>query len=258
VAVSAPVDCEPLVAFVPDQPPDATHELASVEDQLSVEAPPLVTLVGLAVSITVGAAGDDAVTVTIAEAVALPPPPLQLRVNVLLAAVSAPVLAEPAVARLPVHAPEAVQLVAFAEDQVSELLPPLATLVGLAAIFTVGAGVDDVLTVTIAEAVALPPAPLQLRVNVLLAAVSGPVDALPCVAFLPDQAPSALHLEAPVVDQLRVAELPFTTLCGLAVKLMVSCELDALSAALLQPNDSRPAISRIVGRIDSAIVLRDI
>jgi hypothetical protein len=69
----------PEVALVPDQPPEAEQEVALVEDQVSVEAPPLVTDVGLAASDTVGT-GDAAVTVTVADAPALPPAPVQVRV----------------------------------------------------------------------------------------------------------------------------------------------------------------------------------
>src|SRR5262249_53702426 len=56
-AVSAPVDWLPEVALVPDQPPEAVQLVALVEDQVRVEAPPLATEVGLAVSDTVGAVG---------------------------------------------------------------------------------------------------------------------------------------------------------------------------------------------------------
>ena len=52
--VSVPVDLVPLVASLPDQAPEAVHEVALVEDQLKVEPLPLVTLVGLALSDTVG------------------------------------------------------------------------------------------------------------------------------------------------------------------------------------------------------------
>jgi hypothetical protein len=47
--------CVPLVAFAPLQPPEAVHEVAFVELHVSVEAPPLVTVVGFAVSVTVAA-----------------------------------------------------------------------------------------------------------------------------------------------------------------------------------------------------------
>ena len=86
LALSAPVDCEPLTALLPDQAPEAVHEVALVADQLNVEAPPLAMVLGLAVKLTVGAA---AVTETVADCVALPPAPVQVSTNVLLA-VSAP------------------------------------------------------------------------------------------------------------------------------------------------------------------------
>jgi hypothetical protein len=62
-------------------------------------------------------------------------------VKVLLAAVSVPVLAVPAVGWLPDQVPEAVHAVALVDDQFRLELPPLATLVGLALKVTVGAGV---------------------------------------------------------------------------------------------------------------------
>ncbi len=92
------------------------------------------------------------VTATDAFAAAEPPAPVQVRVNVLLGAVSAPVLAEPEVARLPLQAPLALQLVASLDDQVRFELPPLVTEVGLALSETVGAGVVGVdVTVTVAD-----------------------------------------------------------------------------------------------------------
>ena len=53
--VSAPLDSIPDVAFVPDQAPEAVQEVALVEDQVSIDDPPLVTAVGFAVIDTVGA-----------------------------------------------------------------------------------------------------------------------------------------------------------------------------------------------------------
>jgi hypothetical protein len=60
--VRAIVTCVPLVACAPDQPPDAVHAVALVELQISVEVLPELTVLGLAVSWTVGAAAD---TVTV-------------------------------------------------------------------------------------------------------------------------------------------------------------------------------------------------
>ncbi len=74
---------------------------------------------------------------------------------------SAPVGTEPLVASLPDQAPEAIQEVALVETQVSVVLAPLATVLGLAVKLTVGAGV---VTETVADCAALPPAPTQVRV----------------------------------------------------------------------------------------------
>ena len=71
----AAVDCEPLVALVPDQAPEAVHEVALVAAQVNVEVPPLAIVLGLAVKVTVGR-GD--VTETVADCVALPPVPVQV------------------------------------------------------------------------------------------------------------------------------------------------------------------------------------
>ena len=75
--MSAPVDCEPLVALLPDQAPDAVQEVALAEDQLKVELPPVVIELGLTVSLTVGAGG---VTETVADCDAEPPGPVQVKV----------------------------------------------------------------------------------------------------------------------------------------------------------------------------------
>ena len=47
----------PLAAFVPLHPPEAVHEVALVEDQVTVEILPDVMLVGLAEIVTVGSPG---------------------------------------------------------------------------------------------------------------------------------------------------------------------------------------------------------
>jgi hypothetical protein len=77
LAVSAPVDCEPLKPLLPDQSPEAVHEVALVADHVNVELPPLATVLGLAVKLTVGA---GCVTDTVADCDALPPVPVQVRV----------------------------------------------------------------------------------------------------------------------------------------------------------------------------------
>ena len=65
------MDCEPLVALVPDHAPEAVHEVAFAADQVSVELPPLATVLGLALMLTV--APGAALTVTVADWAALPP-----------------------------------------------------------------------------------------------------------------------------------------------------------------------------------------
>jgi hypothetical protein len=70
----------------------------------------------------------------------------------------------PEVALAPDQPPEAVQDVAFVEDQVSVEDAPVATNVGLAASDTVtDGGGGEPGTVTVADALALPPEPVQER-----------------------------------------------------------------------------------------------
>ena len=78
VAVSPLVLVDPLVDSLPDQPPDAVQEVASSEDHFRVETPPFATLVGLAVSETVGADSDpDPDTVTVTDLIPQPSGPGQ-------------------------------------------------------------------------------------------------------------------------------------------------------------------------------------
>jgi hypothetical protein len=78
-----------LAAFVPaNVPPVPAHDVALVELQVSVEAAPLTTAVGFAVSVAVGF--PVIVTVAVA-AVLVPPVPVQVMVYVVLA-VRGPVL----------------------------------------------------------------------------------------------------------------------------------------------------------------------
>ena len=132
-----------------------------VEDQVSVELAPDETGFGLALIVTVGA-GGLLVTVTVAEESVVPPLPVQLNVNVDVE-LNVPVDCEPEVALAPDQAPVAVQLVALVDDHVSVELAPVATVLGLALIVTVGAG-GVLLTVTVVLAESLPPAPVQTRV----------------------------------------------------------------------------------------------
>ena len=63
--------------MLPDQAPDAVQAVALAADHVKVEPAPLLTVLGLAVKLTVGA---DCVTETVADCTALPPAPLQVRV----------------------------------------------------------------------------------------------------------------------------------------------------------------------------------
>jgi hypothetical protein len=113
----------------------------------------------------------------------------------------------------PDHAPEAVQLVASVDDQVSVELAPVAIVCGFTPIVTVGAGA---FTVTAADCEALPPLPVQLNVKVLVP-VSAPVGSLPLVALAPDHAPEAVQPVALVDDQVSVELAPFAMVCGVAL-----------------------------------------
>jgi len=55
VAFKTPVDCAPLVALPPLHPPDAVQLEAFVEFHVSVDASPLASVIGSALSVTVGA-----------------------------------------------------------------------------------------------------------------------------------------------------------------------------------------------------------
>jgi hypothetical protein len=140
------VDCEPLMDSLPDQALDAVQDVALADDQVNMELPPLVTVLGLALMVTVGA-GE--VTVTVADCAALPPVPVQVSVYVAFA-VSAPVESEPLVPLAPDQAPAAVQEVALVVDQFKVEPLPLTMELGVAEMLTVGAGAGWV-TETVAD-----------------------------------------------------------------------------------------------------------
>jgi hypothetical protein len=152
--VSAPVEAEPLTNWVPDQAPEAVQLVALVLDHVNVDAPPLATLVGEALKVSVGAGRMVTLTLRLTE----PPAPLQLSVKV-ESVVSAPVEAVPLTALVPDHAPEARQLAALVVVHVSVDALPLATLVGEVLKVSVGGAMA-----TTAVCVTLPPGPLQLSV----------------------------------------------------------------------------------------------
>jgi hypothetical protein len=125
---TAPVDCEPLSALLPLQPPDAVQAVALLLDQVSVEEAPAFTLLGVALSVIVGALPE---TVTVADCVADPPAPVQVSSNSVLL-VRVPVDMLPLVGNVPCQPPEAVQAVAPADFQARVELAPLLTVVGAA------------------------------------------------------------------------------------------------------------------------------
>ena len=124
------------MAFVPVHPPEAVHEVALLEDQVRVELPPEVMLVGLAAKLTVGAA---LVAATVTKALAGEDVPLApLQVSVYVVVLAGDIETVPLVGFVPVHPPEAVHEVALLEDQVRVELPPKVMLVAPADKLTVG------------------------------------------------------------------------------------------------------------------------
>ena len=136
VPASGPRLAVPLVVLPPDQEPDAVQLVALVEDHVSTAFPPVVTVVGFALMLTVGA-GGPAETSMVVAASALPPSPEHVSANAFVAA-SVSVLAVPLVGLSPDHAPDAEHSVASVEDHVRVAVLPLATVCGVAARLTVG------------------------------------------------------------------------------------------------------------------------
>jgi hypothetical protein len=247
--VRAPVDCEPLGALAPDQAPEAVHADALLLDQLSVEASPDLTVVGLALSVTT--AGDPA-TVTVADWVAEPPTPVQVS-SYSEVLVSAPVDQVPLVATLPLQAPEAVHAVASVEDQVSVEPPPCATVVGAAASVTVGeeemgeTGEGEI-TTTSADWEDEPPAPVQVKVKLLLE-VRGSKVTVPLVDLAPLHPPEAMQFCALVALHCSVTDPPIATRVEFGVMDTVGCAVAVESAAavaspVLETPD-RPQAARV-------------
>ena len=77
LAASAPLDCDPSMTLVPDQPPEAVQAVALLEDQLNLDDPPLGTVLGLALKLTL--TERCALTETVADCAAVPPGPVQVK-----------------------------------------------------------------------------------------------------------------------------------------------------------------------------------
>ncbi len=71
------MDCEPLTGRLPDQAPEALHEVALVADQVNVALLPLVIALGPTLRLTVGTAD---LMETVVDCEALPPVPVQVNV----------------------------------------------------------------------------------------------------------------------------------------------------------------------------------
>ncbi len=156
---------------------------------------------------------------TTVEAVWLPPPPVQVSVNV-VAAVNAPLIALPLGGSLPLQPAEAVHAVAFVELHFSVVTAPLTTEAGLAVSAIVGGGVDTAVTVTVEAAGLVPAAPAHVSVK-LVVTLSGPVLALPFVGSAPLQPPVAVHPVVFAELHASVAALPICTVVGLAFSVAV-------------------------------------
>jgi hypothetical protein len=64
------------MALVPDQPPEAVQAVALLDDQVSLDVPPLATVLGIALKLTV--TEGCALTETVADCAAVPPVPVQV------------------------------------------------------------------------------------------------------------------------------------------------------------------------------------
>jgi hypothetical protein len=133
-----------------------------------------------------------------------------------VAACTAPLDWLPVAGLLPDQPPEAVHAAALAADQLRVVLPPTATVLGLALSWIVGA-LAEMDTVT--DWVAVPPSPVQASVKVEPALI-GPLVCEPLELRLPDQAPEAEQRVALTLDQVSVELPPGTTVLGLALSLI--------------------------------------
>jgi hypothetical protein len=181
-----PVDCEPLTDLLPDQAPEAEHEVAFAADQVTVEALPELTVLGLACSVTSGA---EAVTVTVTDWVAEPPGPVQVN-SYSVVLVRLPVDQVLLVGTNPCQPPLAVHSVASVAVHVKMELAKLLIVVGEAANVIEGAGSA---TTACAVCTTEPPSPVQVSVK-LVVDVRGSVDELPLVGCVPLQPPDAVQV----------------------------------------------------------------
>jgi hypothetical protein len=137
----------------------------------------------------------------------------------------------PDVATDPDQPPEAEQLVALVELHMRVEEPPGDTVVGLALNVRSGGGAAVTVTVTVCPSVL---APVHIKVKLVLE-VSGPVDSLPLVAFVPDQPSDASQLVALVELQASVAACPAMIDCGIAFRETVVTGVASTTTVMLWP-----------------------
>ncbi|HEX3847013.1 MAG TPA: hypothetical protein VHV81_06495 [Steroidobacteraceae bacterium] len=209
----APVDCVPPSAFDPDHPPEAVHEVAFFDDQESVADAPVAIVLGDTERLTLG---TGVCTETVTDCAAVPPPPVQVKVYVLLA-LNAPVDWVPLTALAPDQPPDAEQEAALLADHVRVEPAPLATVDGFALKVTMGA---PALTVTVTDWDAVPPVPVQVSPNVAVDERDRDA-AEPLTGLDPLHAPVAEHDAAFVELQVRFVVAPAAIAVGLALMVTV-------------------------------------
>jgi hypothetical protein len=187
------------------------QEVALVEPQVRRAAAPGAMVLGFAVSKTVG---EDARTVTVADCEALPPAPVHISMNVVLAFSAAEASVPPPTDLTPLQPPEAEQEVALLLDHFKVAVPPGSTVLGLVLSFTTG---GKAVTVTVVDWVTNPPAPRQVK-SYSVVLESEPVDQDPLVATEPFQPPLAEQEVAFFAVQESVALDPAVTVDGVADK----------------------------------------
>ena len=202
--------CVPLIAFAPLQLPDAVQDVALLEFQVKVAAPPLATVEGFAVREAVALPGT--VTATVAMLL-VPPDPIQVKEYSVVAA-TAPVSWLPLVASVPLHPPVAAHEVALLDVHVSVDVAPCETVVGFAVSVTAGRGATLMMAVA---TLLVPPVPLQIR-EYEVVVVSGPMVRLPLGARAPLQPPDAVHDTASVEFQVSMEMSPLATAACAALR----------------------------------------
>jgi hypothetical protein len=141
----------PLTLLVPDQAPEATHEVAFSLVHVSDDTPPGWTVLGVACTVTCGA---EEVTVTVVDCEADPPGPVQAISNSVLLD-RWPVDHVPLEATAPFQPPPARHCVALAALQLRVDVPRSLTVVGEAV--KVIEGAERRVTVTWRDSVVEPP-----------------------------------------------------------------------------------------------------